>query len=56
MLKQRNSWNISGVDMTIATSVELFERVQLLLKAYDCDHMNCKVCKMYPICDKKLDK
>lgn len=46
-------WQITGTDMTIKNSNIIFERIQLVIKAYDCDHMKCEICKLEPVCEKK---
>ena len=51
----KQTWNIKGTDMTINNSNEIYERIQLVIKAYDCDFMNCKLCKLNPICERKAD-
>jgi len=49
----KKDWNIQGVDMTINNSRIIYERIQLVIKAYDCDNMNCRVCMLNPICERK---
>ena len=44
---------IIGVDMTIGNSTEIFERIQMVIEAYDCEHMKCDICKLNPICNKR---
>jgi hypothetical protein len=47
-----NPWNLTGVDMTIGHSQEIYSRLQLVIDAYDCEHMNCMICKLMQTCDK----